>query len=967
MKRSLITFFLLMLVLPATAQDFEQLQRMRTLKVRMELQDSKTAAPISYATVYLIPQGDTTITHFAISDEKGVAVLEDVVQRKYELHAELIGYKPFVKTYDLKITGFENDRNLGVIRLEEDREQLEAASVSAIGNPIVIKKDTVEYNASSYHVVENAMLVDLLKKMPGIKVESGGTIKVNGETVNKITVGGKAFFIKDPSMAVKNLPAKIVNKIQVIDKAKDDAAFTGVGSRDDQEKVMDILLKEEYQKGWFGNAKLSGGLALLPEGDKEYKGRDGVLYNGNTMISRYNTTDQLVFIGNAKNAPDPGSWSETEMFGMPMDADDALASKEGLQTTAQAGLNYNTSRISGFDTNASVSYNTQRKDVRESSSQTSFNTGGADLLTNGNFTGTGTDHTVSGSMEFSNTDQSKFLAILRPYWMYTSRNQQVSRNSTTLAGTEQVNSSTALQMGQSKIFSTFAELELGVKNLGRTGRSLTLTGNFDFTGSRGNSTELSTTRLLGGSDERNLLYNKQMQSLSPQLELTYVEPLGTNWALQLRTAGNYSGSQSSRDAFNGADGSANLNYTSFSRNDDYSIRERLLAQYKKGDTAFLFGFQLDQEQNITRTRFLGVENTVGQGKWILNWAPYVDLTMMSDNRTLRFEYTGRSTTPSGTRIIPTLDLTNPIQISTGNIYLRPQFTHNVFLSYRTSNPKDYSFAEVFLTASLNNRQIVQASWFDESGVRYALPVNSPKPGGNVSLFASWNQPFGKQKRFTLTLDGSVGYDKSVSYQATQRLPGLNKDQFDYTATMASLWGNASGDKFYSGQSGFAQSNTGTLTLSFFPTLDFKTNQFSLTLRGFAENRRTRYSLDPTANMNTWDYNINAETLYTTMNGWQFNTDIGYSFYRGYMKGYGQPELLWNAGIGKEIGPVTLTVKVADILNQQKSLQRSVSANFVEDVYRNVMGRYVMFGVSFNFGKMNATQANKAQRALWEMM
>lgn len=109
--------------------------------------------------------------------------------------------------------------------------------------------------------------------------------------------------------------------------------------------------------------------------------------------------------------------------------------------------------------------------------------------------------------------------------------------------------------------------------------------------------------------------------------------------------------------------------------------------------------------------------------------------------------------------------------------------------------------------------------------------------------------------------------------------------------------------------------TGTLTLSLFPSLDFKTEQFSLTLRGFAENRRTRYSLDPTANMNTWDFNVSAESLYTTSNGWQFNTDIGYNFYRGYTQGYGQPELLWNAGIGK----------------------------------------------------MNATQANKAQRALWEMM
>ena len=966
MKRILVFLFMLML-LPAVAQDFEQLQRMRTLKVRMELQDSKTDAPIPYATVYLIPQGDTTITHFAISDDKGIAVLEDVVQRKYDLHAELIGYKPFVKTYDLKITGFENDRNLGVIKLEEDAKLLEAASVSAIGNPVVIKKDTVEYNASAYHVVENAMLVDLLKKMPGIKVESSGTVKVNGETVNKITVGGKAFFIKDPSMAVKNLPAKIVNKIQVIDRAKEDAAFTGVGTKDDQEKVMDIMLKEEYQKGWFGNAKVSGGLALLPEGDKDFKGRDGALFNGNTMISRYNTTDQLVFIGNAKNAPDPGSWSETEMFGMPMDEDDALASKERLQTTAQAGLNYNTSRIRGFDTNASVSYNFQRKDARESSSQTNYNTGGANLLTNGNFLGTGTDHSVSGSMEFSNTDQSKFLAILRPYWMYTTRNQAVTRNSQTLSGLEEVNSSTATQTGKSNIFSTFVELELGIKDLGKTGRSLTLTGNFDFTGSKGNSTEQSLTRTIGGVDQRNLLYNKQMQSISPQLELTYVEPLGTNWALQLRTAGIYAGSQSKRDAFNGADGSVNANYSSFSRNDDITIRERLLFQYKKNDTAFLFGFQLDEEQNITRTRFMGVENLVGQGKWILNWAPYVNLTMKDDNRTLRFEYTGRSVTPTGSRIVPTLDLTNPIQISTGNIYLRPQFTHNAFLSFRTGNPKDFSFAEFFLSGSLNTRQIVQASWFDENGIRYALPVNSPKPGGSVALYASWNQPFGKQKRFTLTLDGSVGYDASVSYQATQRLPGLNKDQFDYSATMASLWGDASGSKFYSGQSGFAQSNTGTLTLSLFPSLDFKTEQFSLTLRGLAENRRTRYSLDPKANMNTWDFNVSAESLYTTSNGWQFNTDISYNFYRGYTQGYGQPELLWNAGIGKEIGPVTLSVKVADILNQQKSLQRSISANFVEDVYRNVMGRYIMIGVSFNFGKMNATQANKAQRALWEMM
>ncbi len=967
MKRSLLTVFLIITPLLLGAQDFEQIQRMRTLKVRLELQDDKTSLPIAYSTVYLIPQGDTVITNFAISDEKGQAVLENVVQRKYELHAELIGYKPLVKVYDIKISGFDNERNLGVIKMTEDPKQLEAASVSAIGNPIVIKKDTIEYNASAYHVVDNAMLVDLLRKMPGMKVDAGGSIKVNGETVDKITVGGKAFFIKDPSMAVKNLPAKIVNKIQVIDQAKEDAAFTGVGTKDDQEKVMDILLKEEYQKGWFGNAKVSGGSAFIPADEREFKGRKGLLFNGNSMISRYNATDQAVFVGNAKNAPDPGSWSETEMFGMPMDEDDALASKEGLQKSGQVGLNFNTSRIKGFDANASLSYNTLQKDSQEKSSRTTYSTGGDDLLTSGSFKGLGTDRTVSSSMEFSNTDKGKYMVIFRPYLFFTSRNQQVERSSITNSRQTEENRSSSFQSGQSKIASAFTELELGVKDLGKERRSLTLSGTLDYSGSRGNSIDKSQTIYASGADIRNLLYNKQSRSFSPGLELTYVEPIGNNWAIQLRTSGRYSGSQSTRDAFNGEDGTANTYYSSFSRNDDSSIRERLLLQYKKADNTVVFGFQLDEEQNVTRTKYMGQESTVGQGQWILNWAPYVNLVLKDDEKTLRLEYSGRSVTPSGSRIIPTLDINNPVLVSTGNIYLRPQFTHNAYLDFRIGDTENYSFADFFLDGSYSTRQIVSASWFDENGIRYTIPVNSPEPGCSLSLFSSYNRPFGKKKHFTLSLDWSVGYDRNTGFQATKRLPGLDKDHFDYNSTIAWFWGNAEGDRFYSGKSGFAKSNTSTLSLSLFPSVDYKTDLFSLTLRGLADRRVTRYSLDKSADMDTWDFNVSVESIYTSMNGWQFNTDMGYSFYRGYSAGYGSPELIWNAGIGKEIGPVTLSLKLADILNQQKSLHRSVSGNYVEDVYRNVMGRYLLVGVSFNFGKMNATQAGKAQRALWEMM
>ena len=117
-------------------------------------------------------------------------------------------------------------------------EYLDVATVSAIGNPIVIKKDTIEFNASSFRVGENAMLEDLIKKMPGMEVSSDGSVTLNGEKIDKITVGGKTFFFNDPTAALRNLPAKIVEKIKVIDKTKDAAEASGIVTKDDKEKVM---------------------------------------------------------------------------------------------------------------------------------------------------------------------------------------------------------------------------------------------------------------------------------------------------------------------------------------------------------------------------------------------------------------------------------------------------------------------------------------------------------------------------------------------------------------------------------------------------------------------------------------------------------------------------------------------------------------------------------------------------------
>jgi len=202
MKRIILLFMAAIIALSSRAQVFINMDaytKYQTMEVKLTLQDASTSEPISFASVYIIPQGDTTITNFSISDDKGNVVMDEVMPGKYEVNAEMIGYLPYKKIHEFK--GYRQD--LGIIKLEENPEFIDASTITAVGNPITIKKDTIEYNASSFRVGENDMLEDLLKKMPGMEIGDDGSVSVNGEKVDKITVGGKTFFFDDPSMAVR--------------------------------------------------------------------------------------------------------------------------------------------------------------------------------------------------------------------------------------------------------------------------------------------------------------------------------------------------------------------------------------------------------------------------------------------------------------------------------------------------------------------------------------------------------------------------------------------------------------------------------------------------------------------------------------------------------------------------------------------------------------------------------------------
>jgi len=391
-------------------------------------------------------------------------------------------------------------------------------------------------------------------------------------------------------------------------------------------------------------------------------------------------------------------------------------------------------------------------------------------------------------------------------------------------------------------------------------------------------------------------------------------------------------------------------------------------QYKFTDKTWLtLGGTVSGILNETYSKSYGIEETTGKGEW--NWlvTPQFRFQYSNDLDRVQLSASGASYRPAVSRMLPVLNISNPSRLSLGNVYLRPYSTTYISASWNRNNRKRFSNLMVYLSGDVRSNPISSAQWYDEAGVLYAIPVNAPKPTISLSQFGTYTTPLDSKKNWSLSLYESVSYAYSTSYQATKTLPGLDKDTFDYSDFMAGFWGDSTGDRFYSGQSGFKESLTRSMNLAGYVSLKYNFDQGSIGGTVYGSKRLARYSLDPTANLNTFDMEFDLEASYITKHEFEFETDFGYEFFRGYAPGYGQPEWHWNAEITKSIGAFNLSVSVHDILNQTRNLTHTVTDNYQEDTYRLIMGRYILLGVKWNFGKMNAAHSSRAQAAALNML
>ena len=532
MKKVISTIFLCLFVcLSARAQVFilnDNIFQGRMSDIKATVLDSLTNEPVAFASVYVIPAKDTTITNFTLTDTLGVARLEEVPYGNYVFHVEMMGYKPFVKE-----RYFRNEEvDMGTIRMQVDEHFLQAATVTDVDNPIVVKKDTVEFNASSFRVGANAMLKDLLKRMPGMEITEDGKVKFNGEEIDKLTVGGRTF----------------VDKVRVIDRESEQTRASGLqdGNR---EKVLDVGLKKEYEKGWFGNVGLKGGTtAGSPEGEDPLRDNRGFLYNANALVSAYSEKDQVTVIGNAQNISD----SDIVVMVMRGDDDDVLSSlDQGLVTAAQLGVNANTSRIKDVETTVSVNYKYTDSDTGTRADRTTYQQDG-NLASRTENTGKQYANSVNADVEFQK-ETGKVWFHVRPGVHYGRTQSFGGSSSATRRGEILMNSSenTTRSLSDSRWAQVDADLtfrEVG----GKTGRTIYLSGGTSYDETGGESAENTILTVSGIQDVRSMTYQSDGRTSSLNGRIRYTEPLGKKWTLSTSANLDWSRRNRVRDAFDPA-------------------------------------------------------------------------------------------------------------------------------------------------------------------------------------------------------------------------------------------------------------------------------------------------------------------------------------------------------------------------------------------------------------------------------
>ncbi len=895
--------------------------------------------PLSEATVSVLSSKDSSLISFSLTSNTGFFEIKNLDTGSYYLMVSYQGFETLKKSF--LITAEKYEVNLGVIKVDKSYKTLSEVIVKDQA-PIQVKGDTLAYNADAFKTKPNATVEDLLKKLPGVQVERDGTVKAQGENVQKVYVDGKEFFGNDPKLATKNLTADMIDQVEVFDDVSEQSKFNRIddGSRT---KAINLKLKKDKKKGTFGKANVAYGTE-----ERYDAGLSANYFKGATQVSviaRANNTNNVGFtisdgIGmfGSGGFSGMGGMSGGGMMVMRGGAGQGGGGfntgvgtgGSGITTTASAGINYRDVWSPKIDVTGSYFFNhanaaNQRLAYRETFFKDSTITNDRKTISEN------TNENHRFNLNFAFAIDSLNSIIYQPNISFqnsdTYRDDSLQQYSVKGSAAYRLNNTRTINDNEGSGINWSNNL-IWRRKLGKIGRTLSVSLSNTLNSSDRNGFTFSNGAFYnsGGVKMRDNVFKQRNlndnNTNNYGVTLSYTEPIARNKIWEFNYGYNKNESESDRrtNNFNNATGEYDL--------ENFSLTNHFISANESN--------RLGTNFRVTNKKYnyqlgIAVQNTLLQSdnltKDLLTKQRYTNLFptfsfnyKFARSRSLRFNYRGRTNQPSIYQLQEVLDSTNFPTIRNGNAALDQEFSNNLSLTYNFFDM--IKFRNLFAVISFNNtsNKIVESIKNLGGGVQYIRPVNMD---GIYNVTGAFNIGFPIKKmkggnfntntRITYARNGNVvdevlNFSKNLTLGEDLRLNYNHKDKLDLGISTSINYTSA------------------------------------------------KYTIKTNFNNNTsyFTHVYSADVSYVFPKDLRLSTDVDYTLNPEQGQTIDRDFLMWNASLGKQFlknKRAEIKLSVYDLLNQNQNFNRIIGENYREDVQNTALQRFFMLSFTYNLNKM----------------
>lgn len=923
--------FLLLSFYAANAQN--------TIVVKGGVYDNNTKAPLPAATVYFSTVKDSTVIEYTTTDKNGQFVFNiKKYDKPFLLKINYLGYKTFVEKQD----GILTSKDFGKLYLSEEENVLENVVIKSEAPPIKVKKDTLEFNASSFKMRPDANVEALLKQLPGVEVDNDGKVTVNGRDVTQFLVNGKTFFNKDGAIILKNLPADLINKVQVSDFKTKKQELSKEASTSDESSI-NFTIDEKKNKGYFG--KFLGGYGTDDR------------YETSFLLNYFNNKQKISLVGSFNNINTTGFTMDDVFDSMGGGRNNrggnargssiggTTTSGKGITESSQVGFNYNDEWSKKFLVMGS--YDFSNKVTKNES-----NVNQVDIRSNGN------NLTVSNSKSKNENTGNKanfeFEYKIDPSTrlVFTPRVDQSRSNSNSESSSNAVDAN-GLPINESK---STSNRETNSTNFGNTinfnkafekkSRNLSFVFSNSNTESDSDGINMSETIFYQGgrpNDSRNQNAKNDNTSDSYSADIEYTEPITDS--LRIRIGSDFDWSNSMKDVktydYDASTGSYSAlselftNYTTVRRN---SITPKAGLSFEKNK----FTFNLNSSTSIVdfdnHSLYLNKTTDLNQ-KYVLPFGSAQIRYNLERGKGVTMRYDYSSSLPSSDQLLPVANLTNPLNTVIGNPNLKPTEKNSFNINFRNFDVRTRSGYALFMRGDFFENEVVSSSVYD-----LVFDPNDPTkpPTTNGKRTTTYRNVSGT---YSTTVGGNWG--QSIKSEAHVIRYGLG------------LNANYSLDKGYTDTILYDSKALG-ISPRVYMSYDYG-ELFTLAPSYSLSYSESKYSNSSRPSTSSVVHRLNLQTTSYWPTNWVWGNDLGYNYTSNLT--FDKDFFLWNTSLSYAFLNKTMAakVKVYDILNQNQSATRTMSATSIRDEENTVLQRYVMFSLSYKLGSFGGSENRTGNR------